>query len=501
MTCRLELNCICKTYATPVLRNVSFQLRPSEIHALLGANGAGKSTLSRIIAGLVHPTSGAMKMDGIDYAPIHKSEAEQRGVQIVQQELNLIDTLSVAENLFLNRLPHRLGFVSQRRLHDLAKASLATVGLEDIDPQARTGTLGIGVRQLIEIASALSRDCRVLILDEPTAALSSTETDRLFDRLRAMRETGVSMIYISHRLDEITAVCDRITVLRDGENAGQCEASKTSTKTMVEMMTGDERSRSDEFRSFRQDVVGLRVSRLNREPVLHSVSFDVKRGERLGITGLVGSGRSELLRTIFGADSADNGSIAILNHDRMNTHHFNHPKQAVRHRIALVTEDRKRDGLLLSQSIRSNLTIASLDRVSNGGFVRQNTERAVCQAVLDKLATKYESMEQQVDELSGGNQQKIVFGKWMLRDADVLLLDEPTRGIDVDARQRIYRIIESQASDGKSIVIVSSDLQELFDNCDAIAVMSRGRMVAKFERNEWSVAAITAASFLFTEQS
>ena len=515
---RFEVDCVCKTYHAAVLSNVNFQLRPGEIHALLGSNGAGKSTLSRIIAGLVPLTSGSMRLDGSSYVPANKMDAEQRGVQIVQQELNQVDTLSVAENLFLNRLPHRFGFVSRRKLHDLASASLAELGLENIDPRAQTGTLGIGIRQLIEIASALSRRCRVLILDEPTAALTPTETERLFDRLRAMRDMGVSMIYISHRLDEIQSVCDRITVLRDGQNVGVSAAANVSPKTMVAMMTGDERSRSDEFRSFRQDAVGLRVTNLSRGRVLHNISFEVKCGERLGITGLVGAGRTELLRSIFGADRADSGSVMIGSTDAAKCRlslreraffrgakddnkglRFDHPKQAVQRGIALVTEDRKRDGLLPSLSIRSNLSITWLAPFSTAGFVRKTSERLKCQALLDQLATKCDSIEQRVDELSGGNQQKVVFGKWMLRDADVLLLDEPTRGIDVDARQRIYRIIESQAAAGKSLVIVSSDLQELFDNCDAIIVMSRGRLIAKFERHEWSVAAITAASFLVEE--
>lgn len=495
MTPRLEINRLSKTYASPVLRDVTLSVHPGEIVALLGANGAGKSTISRIIAGLVTPTSGSMSLDGKPYSPASKAAAEHCGVQIVQQELNQIDTLSVAENLFLNRLPHRLGFLSKRKLRTLAATALETVGLQSIDPETRLGSLGVGVRQLIEIASALSRDCRVLILDEPTAALTAMEADRLFERLHRMRASGISMIYVSHRLDEIKSLCDRIAVLRDGVHVGNANVAQTSTSAMVAMMTGEEPSASTPFRSYRRSSVALRVYNLCCGPLVQDVSFEVKQGERLGLTGLVGSGRSELLRSIFGADHATAGNLSLADSRDERRLPFSHPRDAVRQGIALVTEDRKRDGLLLTQSIRSNLSITTLGRIAKAGWIQDAKEAATCQPLVQEFALKCDSIEQPVNELSGGNQQKVVMGKWMLRDAEVMLLDEPTRGIDVDARQRIYRMVESEAANGKAFVILSSDLQELLEHCDAIMVMSAGRIVARFERDEFSVAAITAASF------
>lgn len=494
MTTRLRVQNLCKSYNSPVLRSVDLTVQVGEIHALLGANGAGKSTLSRIIAGLVPPDSGCMTMDGVAYAPATKADAERRCVQIVQQELNLVDSLSVAENLFLNRLPNRFGFVSRQRLNDLARIALDSVGLTEIDPQIRAGTLGVGVCQLIEIASAISRDCRILILDEPTAALSASETDRLFSRLRAMKAGGVSMIYISHRLDEIACVCDRLTVLRDGVVIGTAEVAQTSSAQMVTMMTGEEPMHAGEYRSYRQSAVALRVNHLHRAPLVRDASLELRRGERLGITGLVGSGRSELLRAIFGADCSEAGTVSVGSDTAMPSR-FTHPKQAVRSGMAMVTEDRKRDGLLLTQSVCINITLASLARFATAGILCLGAERTACTSLAVDLATKCESIDQPVNELSGGNQQKVVLGKWILRDAAVLLLDEPTRGIDIASRQRIHRTIEAQAATGTAIVIVSSDLQELMDHCDAIAVMACGRIVARFERGEWSVAAITAASF------
>ncbi|MGV3486606.1 MAG: ATP-binding cassette domain-containing protein, partial [Planctomycetaceae bacterium] len=263
MTSRLCVEKICKTYAAPVLRDVSLTIGMGEIHALLGANGAGKSTLSRIIAGLVLPTSGSMSIDGRCFAPRNKFDAEQQCVQIVQQELNIVSTLSVAENIYLNRLPHRFGFVSRQKLNRLAHAALESVGLSDIDPQRLAGTLGVGVCQLVEIASALSRQCRLLILDEPTAALTASETSRLFERLRVLKSQGVSVIYITHRLEEVVSVCDRLTVLRDGYVVGSASVGETTASEMVSLMTGEEPSQSHEFRSCRQAEVAMRVDRLS----------------------------------------------------------------------------------------------------------------------------------------------------------------------------------------------------------------------------------------------
>jgi len=509
---RLEVTRVSKAYATKVLDEVSFDLAAGEIHALIGANGAGKSTLSRIIAGLIPATSGQMELDGKVYAPKNKADAERAGVQIVQQELNLIGSLTIAENLFFNRLPHRFGFIDRRRLHELAKQAMQTVGLGEISLDMQTESLGVGVRQLIEIASALSRDCRVLILDEPTAALTNQEADLLFERLRQMRTNGISMIYISHRLDEIRKLCDRLTVLRDGKFVCTAKVAETPTAQMIAMMSGDSKkpradtepaadlntpatfvpSRRISNDNDNDNDVALRVSKLCRGPLVRDVSFELKRGQRLGITGLNGSGRSELLRAIFGADQAESGEVQIAN---STGRRFSHPQQAVRAGVALVTEDRKLDGLLLPLPIMSNVTIASLSRFATIGFISRLGEHTTTADLVGKVAAKCDSIEQPVDQLSGGNQQKVVLAKWLLRDPDVLLLDEPTRGIDVDARQRIHGLIRELAARGKGVVIVSSDLDELLEHCDSIAVMSAGKMVATFNRDQFSLSDIMAASF------
>lgn len=486
--CQIE-----KHYASPVLSGVDLQLAAGEIRALIGANGAGKSTLSKIISGLVVPTAGEMYLDGQVYAPGSKRDAERAGVQIVQQELNLVAGLSVAENLFLNRLPHRLGCLSLRRLYSDAERALQRVGLEEIPPIAPIESLGVGQQQLVEIAAALSRDCRVLILDEPTAALTDREIERLFTQLRQLRADGTAMIYISHRLDEIRAIADSATVLRDGQVVLTSPIAELSVTDMVRQMVGEVATATRCHRSFAGAPV-LRVNAFSRAPVFENVSFTVHRGERLGIAGLVGSGRTELLRAIFGADPVDSGELWLGDHSQ--PQRFQHPRQAVAAGLAMVTEDRKQDGLLLSKSVRLNTSVAFLNRFRRAlGWLDQSLESADANRLAAELQIKCESVEQSVEELSGGNQQKVVVAKWLLRDAEILLLDEPSRGIDIGARAQLYRQFDELAGRGKTLVIVSSELQELMDLCDRILVMSAGRLTAEFARDQWSEEKIMAAAF------
>jgi ribose transport system ATP-binding protein len=478
-----------------VLKNCNLQVRAGEIHALLGANGAGKSTTVRIIAGLMRPTSGTMRLGGTDYAPVDKRDAELHGVQIVQQELNLISTLSVAENLYLPRLHSFGGVIRRAALHRDARTLLDKFGLNDVSTKTAVGSLGVGLQQMVEIAGALDRECRLLILDEPTAALSAAESVRLFAWLRRLRDAEVAIIYISHRLDEVASLSNRVSVLRDGGSVGTYDVANLSTDRMVSLMSGTDQTNNatNEYQTHSLEQPALSVEGLSGG-IVHDVSLHVQRGERLGIAGLVGSGRTEFLRIVFGADRAGSGCVYVG--DDPAPRQFRHPCEAVDSGIALVTEDRKDNGLLLSHSIRANTTVAALaQQFSTGGVVRQTAEEEAANSICQALETQYNDIEQTVATLSGGNQQKIAVAKWLIHDADVFLFDEPTRGIDIPARRRLYRLFDSLASDGKGLIIVSSDLSELLETCDRIAVMSNGRIAATFERSDWSHERIMQAAF------
>ncbi|QDT63826.1 sugar ABC transporter ATP-binding protein [Calycomorphotria hydatis] len=502
----LQVHSVTKRYGeTTVLNNCRFDVRSGEIHALLGGNGAGKSTLVRIISGLVTPTDSDMLLSGKAYSPNSKRDAEIAGIDIVQQELNLIPTLNVAENLLLSRLPAVGGVIRQTTLHRHAKAALERLGLKDIATDTIVGTLGVGQQQMVEIAAALDRECRLLILDEPTAALSIGETESLFQWLIKLREQGVGIIYISHRLDEVARLADRITVLRDGHYIATHDAKGMSTNEMVDLMTGEiadatssKEKESNSSGSLQEthdthSDVAMWVENITGG-IVDNVSFQVHQGERLGIAGLVGSGRTELLRLIFGADTANSGEVYL--HGASKPSCFQHPSEAVSAGIAMLTEDRKKNGLLLTQSIRVNSTLAAMwKRFSSAGVIQSRTERKSAQDNCLSMETRCEDIDQHVGTLSGGNQQKVVIAKWLTVDANVFLFDEPTRGIDVPARRRIYRLIDQLANDGKAIVIVSSDLEELFETCDRIAVMSNGKLVNTFVGPEFSHDEITQAAF------
>ncbi|MEM6470471.1 MAG: sugar ABC transporter ATP-binding protein [Planctomycetota bacterium] len=491
----LQTDGLTKRYGrVTVLDSVSIEIRAGEIHGFLGANGAGKSTLCKIISGLTDASDGSMRFEGEDFRPRSKHDAESRGVEMVQQELNLVGTLSVAENLFLNRLPTRCGILRVGHLRRQAREVLDRFGLDDVPPDVAVDTLGVGRQQMVEIASALARDCKLLILDEPTAALSVREVEKLFGHLNELREQGVAMIYISHRLDEVASLTDRVSVLRDGQLIATKETKDLSTDDMVDLMSGEAQTRSSAgFISKTTDRTAIRVRELTCG-LVREVSFEVRRGERFGIAGLVGSGRTELLRAIFGADVAASGVVELGDHPK--GHRFRSPCEATRAGLAMVTEDRKANGLLLSQSILMNASLSSLaHRFASFGCVRQSQEQDETLRRLDELAASYENLDQVVGTLSGGNQQKVAVAKWLIRDADVFLFDEPTRGIDVAARRRIYQLIESLVDREKACVVVSSDLEELMEICDTIGVMSHGRLVEQFSRGNWSHEKIIQASF------
>ena len=494
---RVCLHAISKRYeSVTVLDNVSFSIKAGEIHGLIGANGAGKSTLCRILSGLTQPSAGQLFLDDKQVEIPNKKIAEQLGVEIVQQELNLIPTLTVAENLLLSKLPQCCGVISQKQLHRHATELLAKVGLDQLSPTTPTRLLGIGQQQLIEIAKSLRYPGKLLILDEPTASLSNREANHLFQRIEELKRSGTSILYISHRLDEVKSLCDRITILRDGRHVLTEETNKISTTEMVAWMSGDIESIKPRPPSPPKSdrAIALRIVDLSCGPV-KKITLDVRRGEILGVTGLVGSGRTELLRAIFGADHASSGAIYL--NGSSTPRRFTSPAQAVAAGLAMVTEDRKSTGLILSHSIKDNAILASLKKsFSRWGLLRHAAAHTVVTKTCDDLATKYESLNQFVATLSGGNQQKVVIAKWLLSGANIFLLDEPTKGIDVAARHIIYDVIQKLAVQGAAILVVSSDMDELFPLCDRIAVMSNGMLAAQFDKRDFGKMRIIEAAFV-----
>jgi len=487
---------LCKAYAAPVLRDVAFDLRAGEVHALVGENGAGKTTLARIFSGLTQPDSGEMFLKGEPFDPANRAEAERRGVRMVMQELNLIPTLTVAENIFLGHLPTRFGVIDRYQLRTDGHEAIERVGLEELEPDVLVGSLGVGEQQLVEIAAGLSRQCDVLILDEPTAALTQTETERLFAQIAKLKAGGVGILYISHRLEEIQRIADRITVLRDGQVVGTRRAAEIGLDEIIRMMVGRDLSlpRVSHPREGKAErAVALRVVGLRRGEAVRDVSFEAREGEILGFAGLMGSGRTETVRAIFGADRPHAGQVYLYGSER--PARIRSPRDAVRQGIALLTEDRKAQGLLLPLSVRVNITLAHLGGLARfGAWIDRAREEAVAARFLDALSLRCRSSEQRVAELSGGNQQKAVLAKWLYRDCRILIVDEPTRGIDVGAKFEIYRLLGELAERGKAIIVVSSDLLELLALCDRIAVMSAGRLAATFERSDWSQDRIMAAA-------
>ncbi|MDD1015750.1 sugar ABC transporter ATP-binding protein [Pseudomonas rubra] len=489
----LSVSAIGKTYAQPVLGDVDLSLHRGEVLALTGENGAGKSTLSKIIGGLEAATTGHMLYQGRAYQPGSRAAAERLGVRMVMQELNLLPTLTVAENLFLDNLPGRAGWINRKRLRQLAQAAMAQVGLEAIDPDTPVGELGIGHQQMVEIARNLIGDCHVLIFDEPTAMLTAREVELLFTQIERLQQRGVAIVYISHRLEELKRIAQRIAVLRDGKLVCVEPMQRYNSEQLVNLMVGRELGEHIDLGVRNIGAPILKVHKLSRGDKVKQVSFEVRSGEVFGISGLIGAGRTELLRLIYGADSADSGSMELG--DPLLPVRVDSPVDAVRQGIALITEDRKGEGLLLSQSISANIALGNLPAISRAGVVSSAAERALAERQIAAMRIRSSSPEQVVGELSGGNQQKVVIGRWLERDCTVLLFDEPTRGIDVGAKFDIYGLMAELARQGKALVVVSSDLRELMLICDRIGVLSAGRLIETFKRDSWTQDQLLAAAF------
>ena len=489
----MTLTGIGKTYNEPVLSDISLTLHAGKVLALTGENGAGKSTLSKIIGGLTTPTTGNMIYLGQPYAPASRKEAEALGVRMVMQELNLLPTLTIAENLFLERLPHRAGWINRRRLREMARPIMEMVGLQSLHPDTLVGELGIGHQQMIEIARNLIDDSRVLILDEPTAMLSSREVELLFAQIARFKQRGVSMIYISHRLDELARVADDVAVLRDGNLVCTDEIKRYTSDQLVSLMVGRDLDSSFDVSARHRGNPLLKVEHFTRGSVLQDISLTLHRGEVLGISGLVGAGRTELMRAIFGADPIDSGQLSVGDPPVPVT--LKSPADAIAHRIGLVTEDRKGEGLLLPHTVGANTSLGNGEKISRFSWLNTRSEIGLAQKYIARLGIRTSGTGLDVGSLSGGNQQKVLISRWLERNCDIILFDEPTRGIDVGAKRDIYLLLNELTQSGKGLIVVSSDLRELMLICDRIAVLSAGRLVETFTRESWTQDAILAAAF------
>jgi len=471
-----------------VLKGVDFELYAGEVHALVGENGAGKSTLMRILAGEIAPTSGKMILHGGEkqhagHAPRDFSKKGVHGIAVIHQELALVPDLSVAENIFLKNLhARRSPFIHYRALRQSAARLLERLGF-DIDPATVVGRLPLAHQQVVEIAKALSDKPRILIFDEPTAVLANRDAERLLDIIRELRAGGTGIVYISHRLSEVFALADRITVLKDGAHVKTVKTSETSLDAVIAMMVGQPVSSLFPAKAGRKtgDVV-LKVNKISRGRKVRGVSLTLRAGEIVGLGGLVGSGRSELARLIFAADKASSGHIELKGKKVA----FSSPRAAVKAHIGLVPEDRKSEGVILSASVRSNMTLARLKDMTWLGFIKRRKEKRITQELAGSMRLKAAGVDVPVASLSGGNQQKVVLAKWFYADCDVLIFDEPTRGVDVGAKSEIYTLIDTLARLGKAVLVISSEHQELFGLCDRILVMAEGRMRGELAPQDFS---------------
>jgi ribose transport system ATP-binding protein len=476
----LRIEGIRKTFPGVVaLDSVDFDLRRGEVHVLLGENGAGKSTLIKMLSGAYTPDSGRITVGGEEVRVHGAQDAEKLGIATIYQEFNLVPDLTVAENIFLGRQPRRFGLIDRKKMESDAEALLARVGV-NVSPRARVRELGIARLQMVEIAKALSLDARVLIMDEPTAVLTSEEVEKLFAIVRALREDGVGIVFITHHLEEIAALGDRVTVIRDGRSVGQVPAS-TPEDELVRLMVG--RSIEQQYPRERPESAGgalLKVEGLTRDGVFHDVSFEVRAGEVVGIAGLVGAGRTEVVRAVFGADPYDKGSVEVAG-ARLPRHDVN---AAMAAGVGLVPEDRKGQGLVLDQSVEENLGLVTMRSASHAGFVDLRGQHTAAARIAEQLGVRMAGLGQHVRTLSGGNQQKVVIGKWLLADIRVLILDEPTRGIDVGAKVEIYQLVNELTAAGHAVLMISSDLPEVLGMSDRVLVMAQGRLAGELSAED-----------------
>ena len=482
MSALLEMNDVSKRFlGVHALKGVHFDLRCGEVHALVGENGAGKSTLMKVLTGIHQPDSGEIFFEGKPYAVKNIGEAQNLGISMIHQELNMMNDLTVAQNVFIGRELKKGPWLDDAGMVRETQKIFDRIGIK-IDPKTKLGRLTVGKQQMVEIAKAVSRDCKLLILDEPTAALTQTEIEDLFRIMGDLKAKGIGMVYISHRMDEISRISDRITVMRDGEYVGTVDTVSVTKDDIINMMIGrvvyEDPKTHSEVPEDAETV--LEVKNLSSGNLFKDVSFKLRTGEILGFSGLMGAGRTEVARAIFGADPRDGGEI-FVNGKRVN---IKTPEDAVKLGIGYLSEDRKRYGLLLDKSVAENTALASIDKYTKGGIINDRQIKAEAREENAKLRTKTPSMEQLLKNLSGGNQQKVIIARWLIKNSDILIFDEPTRGIDVGAKSEIYTLMNQLAKQGKSIIMISSELVEILRMSDRILVMCEGRKTGELDISE-----------------
>jgi len=477
----LQMQKINKSYdGTQALKNVDFSANAGEVHAIVGENGAGKSTLMKILAGAIQPDAGKFILDGRSVQPRSPHYAFQLGIRTVYQEFSLVPHLSVTENILMGQMPRGRfkWWIDWSQAHHRAEEILQYIGFTGVDVSASISGLSVSHQQMVELAKAVAQKPRILILDEPSAVLSQEELKRLFGLINRLKQESTLIIYISHRLEEVFQIADRITVLKDGETVGTVLPKQTTENQLIKMMVGRPLEAIYSQRKSQPDDIFLKVNKLSRTGSFSNVSFSLRRGEILGMFGLVGSGRTDLARCIFRAENPDSGSIQIGGESVK----LKSPQDAVRINIAMLTEDRKRDGLIMSCSICDNVGLATMDQVSRWKILRRRKQKELVQAKVQEMSIRPAQLTRLVRELSGGNQQKVVLAKWLLSNAKLLILDEPTRGVDVATKVEIYHLIGELADKGAAIIYISSELPEILGMSNRILVLKEGRVVGEFTK-------------------
>lgn len=481
----LEVKGICKRFGGVLaLNDVNLQITRGEVHALVGENGAGKSTLIKILTGATEPSSGTIVFEGNEYTEFTPVKSSELGITAIYQEFNLIPFLSVVENIYFGCERLKNGLLDKKMMQEECQRLFNEIGI-DIDPKEKVKNLGIAQQQLVEIAKAISKNAKLIIMDEPTAPLTDRETETLHRLVRQFKEKGITIIYISHRMEEIFDICDRVSVLRDGHWISTGRVSDTNRSKLIADMVGRSLGESYPRSSEKHVEIVLEVKGLTNSRI-ENVSFSLKRGEILGIGGLVGAGRTEVVRAIFGADNLYNGEIIKDGKEII----IKTPQDALKHNIALLPEDRKTQGVVMNLSIRDNISLCILERLSRFSILNAAKEKALCERLVADLKIKISSLRQAVQNLSGGNQQKVVLAKCLATECDILMIDEPTRGIDVGAKQEIYKIMRALADSGKSIIMVSSEMPELIGMSDRIMVMRDGKIAGELYPEDYSQEAI-----------
>jgi inositol transport system ATP-binding protein len=493
----LSMEAISKSFSgVPVLRNVKLEVARGEVHALMGENGAGKSTLMKILSGIVQKDGGLIRLSGKAVNIRTPKEALDLGISMIHQELNPVRAMTVSENIFLGKEPcHRFTPIVDRKKQRQMTLELFREMDIPINPDRKMADLSVAEMQLVEIVKSISYKSGIIIMDEPTSAITGREVAKLFDIIRGLKSRGIATIYISHKMDEIFRISDTITVLRDGQYVATHPARDLNHDALVRLMVGREISQLFPKTGMARGPVSLEVQGLARRGLFDDISFQARKGEILGIAGLMGAGRSEVLETVFGLRRADAGSV-MIDGRKVSIHS---PADAIRHRIALITEDRQLKGLNLKASVRDNITLIDLKKFSRFGQVLQSkNENRAADAAIKKLGIKTRHRGQKVRTLSGGNQQKVVLAKWLLNDPQIIILDEPTRGVDIGAKAEIYKIIVQLAAEGKTIIMISSELEEIMGLCDRVIVLSHGKISAEFDRESFNQEEIIKAAMANT---